>query len=116
MYMSGSDLQNLVPKCVEVTYLKYIFFNLRQDELSSISRISEYLTTVGRFSGFYIESHRQTLNNFWKSLGEITASKPTSDRLAKELKKTGLRFVGSTICYAFMQSSGDVNDLIKGWC
>ncbi len=59
----------------------------------------------------------RTLRNNWKSLGEIPASTPKSDRMAKELKKAGFRFVGSTICYAFMQSAGMVDDHIVGcWC
>jgi DNA-3-methyladenine glycosylase I len=42
--------------------------------------------------------------------GEIPATTPESDAMSKDLKKRGFRFVGSTICYAFMQASGMVND------
>jgi DNA-3-methyladenine glycosylase I len=42
--------------------------------------------------------------------GEIPATTPESDALSKHLKKRGFRFVGSTICYAFMQATGMVND------
>ena len=48
--------------------------------------------------------------NAWKSLGEVPASTPLSDALAKDLKKRGMRFVGSTTMYAYMQSVGLVND------
>lgn len=41
---------------------------------------------------------------------QVPARNPDSDRLSKELQKRGLRFVGSTICYAFMQAVGMVND------
>ena len=41
---------------------------------------------------------------------QVPARTPDSDRLSKELQKRGLRFVGSTICYAFMQAVGMVND------
>lgn len=44
------------------------------------------------------------------SLAEIPAKTPTSDAMSKALKKRGFKFVGSTICYAFMQSCGLVND------
>ena len=44
------------------------------------------------------------------SLGEIPATTPESDAMSKDLKKRGFRFVGSTICYAFMQAAGLVND------
>lgn len=48
--------------------------------------------------------------NSWGSLAEIPASTPISDSLSKELKRHGFRFVGSTVCYALMQSIGMVND------
>jgi DNA-3-methyladenine glycosylase I len=48
--------------------------------------------------------------NAWKNLGELPASTPLSDALSKDLKKRGFNFVGSTICYAFMQAVGLVND------
>ncbi|MGE5724494.1 MAG: DNA-3-methyladenine glycosylase I, partial [Acidobacteriota bacterium] len=44
------------------------------------------------------------------SLQQVPARTADSDRLSKELRKRGLRFVGSTICYAFMQAVGMVND------
>ncbi len=44
------------------------------------------------------------------SLADIPATTPESDAMSKELKKRGFRFVGSTICYAFMQSAGLVDD------
>ncbi|HEY2108520.1 MAG TPA: DNA-3-methyladenine glycosylase I [Candidatus Acidoferrales bacterium] len=48
--------------------------------------------------------------NHWKSSQRLPASTPESDAMSKDLKKRGFRFVGSTICYAFMQASGMVND------
>jgi DNA-3-methyladenine glycosylase I len=48
--------------------------------------------------------------NRWKSMKEIPASTPESDALSRDLRKRGFRFVGSTICYAFMQATGMVND------
>jgi len=42
--------------------------------------------------------------------GDIPASTPESDAMSKDLKKRGFRFVGTTICYAFMQATGMVND------
>lgn len=46
-------------------------------------------------------------------LGEIPATTPESDAMSKDLKRKGFRFVGSTICYAFMQSAGLVDDHIE---
>ena len=48
--------------------------------------------------------------NHFRGLNEVPAKTPESDTLSRELKKRGFRFVGSTICYAFMQSVGMVND------
>jgi DNA-3-methyladenine glycosylase I len=45
-----------------------------------------------------------------RSTKEVPASTPESDAMSKDLKKRGFRFVGSTICYAFMQATGMVND------
>jgi DNA-3-methyladenine glycosylase I len=48
--------------------------------------------------------------NAWKSLSEVPATTPVSDALSRDLKRRGFRFVGSTICYSFMQAVGLVND------
>lgn len=50
------------------------------------------------------------IQNRWSSLAEVPASTAESDRLSKDLKQRGCNFVGSTICYAFMQAVGMVND------
>jgi len=46
----------------------------------------------------------------WKTHKKVPATTPESDAMSKDLKKRGFRFVGSTICYAFMQATGMVND------
>ncbi len=56
----------------------------------------------------------QPIRNSWKSMAEIPARTPLSDSISKELKRHGFRFVGSTICYAFMQATGMVNDHLTG--
>jgi DNA-3-methyladenine glycosylase I len=50
------------------------------------------------------------IQNRWKSLAEVPAKTPESDAMSKDLRKRGFNFVGSTICYAFMQATGMVND------
>jgi DNA-3-methyladenine glycosylase I len=50
------------------------------------------------------------LVNHWKTLRELPPRSPESDAMSADLKKRGFRFVGSTICYAFMQATGMVND------
>lgn len=53
------------------------------------------------------------IQNHWKTLQEVPASTPLSDKLSKDLKIRGFKFVGTTICYAFMQAVGLVNDHTK---
>jgi len=53
------------------------------------------------------------LQNNWKSIEQVPATSAISDAMAKDLKKRGFTFVGSTICYAFMQAAGLVNDHVS---
>lgn len=50
------------------------------------------------------------IQNNWKHMSEIPASTPLSDKISKDLKKRGFKFVGSTVIYAHMQATGMVND------
>jgi DNA-3-methyladenine glycosylase I len=50
------------------------------------------------------------LRNRWRSIGEIPAETEASRSMSKDLKRRGFRFVGPTVCYAFMQATGMVND------
>ncbi len=52
----------------------------------------------------------EPIQNNWKSLRDVPATSPVSDRLSKDMKKRGFTFVGSTIMYAHMQATGMVND------
>ncbi len=56
--------------------------------------------------------NRTSLQNARRSLGDIPSSTRESDAMSKDLKKCGFKFVGTTICYAFMQATGMVNDHI----
>ena len=52
----------------------------------------------------------ETIHNHWRTMAEIPASTAIAKQLSKDLKRRGFTFVGSTICYAFMQAMGLVND------
>lgn len=56
----------------------------------------------------------QPRQNQWRSMKEVPARTPESDALSRDLRAQGFNFVGSTICYAFMQASGMVNDHLTG--
>lgn len=79
--------------------------------IHNAGRFLEVISTFGSFDA-YIWSFTggRTIVNQWKSLSEIPATSPESDRMSKDLKQRGFKFVGSTICYAFMQAAGLVND------
>ena len=81
---------------------------------ASISNALAYLEVQSEFGNFndFIWQFvgGQPRINRWQSLGEIPATTAESDAMSKDLKRRGFRFVGSTICYAFMQATGMVND------
>jgi len=52
----------------------------------------------------------QPIVNSWETLGEVPAVTPKAETMSRTLRKLGFRFVGPTICYAFMQAAGLVND------
>ncbi|UCE61070.1 MAG: DNA-3-methyladenine glycosylase I [Phycisphaerales bacterium] len=83
---------------------------------SAISNAKEFLAVQEEFGSFdaYIWQFvgGKTITNKWKSLEEIPANTAQSDTMSKDLKGRGFKFVGSTICYAFMQAAGMVNDHI----
>jgi DNA-3-methyladenine glycosylase I len=66
---------------------------------------------LGSFSSYLWGFVNNTpIINYWNSSSELPASTELSDRISKDLKKRGFKFVGSTICYALMQAIGIVND------
>lgn len=65
----------------------------------------------GSFDGFlwrFVDG--RPVQNSWTELSQVPATSPLSDALSKELKAAGFKFVGSTICYAYLQACGLVND------
>ena len=52
----------------------------------------------------------EPVQNSWRDHAEVPVNTPQSDAMSKALKDAGFKFVGSTICYAFMQATGMVND------
>ena len=83
---------------------------------SAVQNAKAFLNIQNEFGSFdgYIWAFvdRKPLINPWKSK-HIAARTPLSDAISKDLRKRGFNFVGSTICYAFMQAVGIVNDHAK---
>ena len=71
-------------------------------------RIQEKYGSFDSYIWQFVESSPK--QNSWKDISQVPAKTPESDAMSKDLKKHGFNFVGSTICYAFMQSVGMVND------
>ncbi|NRT14033.1 DNA-3-methyladenine glycosylase I [Flavobacterium sp. 28A] len=68
----------------------------------------------GSFSAYIWKfTDEKPLINNPKTLKEVSASTPLSDKISKDLKKRGFKFVGSTVMYAFMQATGIVNDHVE---
>ena len=74
-------------------------------ELSKSTSFSEFLWS-------FVEG--RPVINHWQSLDEVPTNTVESDKMSKALKKAGFTFVGTTICYAFMQAVGMVNDHTVG--
>jgi DNA-3-methyladenine glycosylase I len=89
-------------------------FSVRDNARATLATIEE----AGSFDAFlwgFVEG--RPIVNQWTEAGQVPASTKVSDRMSKVLKKRGFRFVGSTICYAFMQATGMVDDhLTTCWC
>ncbi|MDP1989406.1 MAG: DNA-3-methyladenine glycosylase I [Syntrophales bacterium] len=86
-----------------------------ESAIHNARRVSEIIQEHGSFSSFlwrYVGNIPR--QNAWTSISELPARTEQSDMMSKDLKKLGFKFVGSTICYALMQSVGMVNDHIVG--
>ncbi len=65
----------------------------------------------GSFSDYFWQFvDGKPIKNSWKNTSEVPARTNVSDQMSKDLKRRGFNFVGSTICYAFMQACGLAND------
>ena len=85
---------------------------------STISNAKAFLEVRKEFGSFdrYVWKfvNGRTIRNHPRSLKAIPPATAESDALSKDLRKRGFRFVGSTICYAFMQATGLVDDHVRG--
>ncbi len=84
---------------------------------SAVTNAKAFLTTQKEFGTFdnYIWqfSDYKTIVNDYSDLREVPATTPESDRMSKDLQKRGFKFTGSTICHAYMQAVGMVDDHIQ---
>jgi DNA-3-methyladenine glycosylase I len=79
--------------------------------INNASRIQEVITEFGSFDNFiWSFVNKKTVMNEWKSFRDVPAHTVQSDAMSKALLKRGFKFVGSTICYSYMQAAGLIND------
>ena len=94
-----------------------IIRNRRKIE-SSVNNARRFIETAsesGSFDSYIWQFVNGTpIHNAWQTIKAIPATTDISDRMSRDLKKRGFSFAGSTICYAFMQSAGMVNDHVTG--
>ena len=104
--MTDAELDALVTDAALIRHRAKIF-SVRDN-----ARIAEALIAEHGSLDWYLWSFvaHQPIVNRWQEHGQIPATTPVSDRMAKALRKRGFRFMGSTICYAFMQATGMVDD------
>ncbi|MCK9469356.1 MAG: DNA-3-methyladenine glycosylase I [Porticoccaceae bacterium] len=90
----------------------------RQKIEAAINNARVFLTIreeFGRFSDYFWNfCDGSPIVNRFATLAEVPASTPLSDTISKDMKQRGMRFFGSTICYAHMQAMGMVNDHLVG--
>jgi DNA-3-methyladenine glycosylase I len=88
----------------------------RQKIEATISNAKAFLGIQEEFGSFdefiWRLAGGKTKQNRWRTLERLPASTKQSDQMSKALKERGFKFVGSTICYAYMQAAGMVNDHI----
>lgn len=86
----------------------------RQKVAAAIGNARAFLQTQQEFGTFdaYIWGfvNGAPVRNAWRTLDEVPAKTPQSEAMSRDLRRRGFRFVGPTICYAFMQATGMVND------
>jgi DNA-3-methyladenine glycosylase I len=79
--------------------------------INNAARFMEIQQEFGSFSDYIWKFvGGKPIRNKWKIMAEVPATTPESDALAKDLKKRGFKFLGSTTIYAHMQATGLVND------
>lgn len=86
---------------------------------STITNARLFLSLQEEFGSFYNYTRSffpngEPIIHFFKTLSEIPVSSAESDAMSKDMKKRGFKFFGSTICYAYLQATGFINDHLMG--
>jgi DNA-3-methyladenine glycosylase I len=104
--MSDADLTTVLTESTVIRHRQKIW-SVRDNARTALAVIEEHGSLDAWLWGFV---DGQPIVNRWRESGQVPATTEISDRMSKTLRKQGFRFVGSTICYAFMQATGMVDD------
>jgi DNA-3-methyladenine glycosylase I len=104
--MPDAELDALVTDSLLIRHRQKIV-SVRDNAQTVLGVIAEH-GSLERYLWSFVD-HRPIVNR-WTDRGQVPATTDLSDRMSKALRKTGFRFMGPTICYAFMQATGMVDD------
>jgi DNA-3-methyladenine glycosylase I len=104
--MTGAELETLLTGSPLIRNRLKIF-SVRDNARTALSAVAQH-GSLDRYLWSFV-NHTPIRNN-WTDRSRVPATTPVSDAMSKALKKAGFRFAGSTICYAFMQATGMVDD------
>lgn len=104
--MTDADLEALLAD-LPLIRNRLKIFSARDNARAALTAIAEH-GSLDRYLWSFV--NHTPIRNKWTDRSQLPAMTPVSDAMSKALKKAGFRFVGSTICYAFMQATGMVDD------
>ena len=104
--MTDAALEKLVAESSLIRHRAKIF-SVRDNARLALSMIEAH-GSLDHYLWAFVD--HQPIRNAWTNTSQVPATTPVSDRMSKTLRKAGFRFLGATICYAFMQASGMVDD------
>jgi DNA-3-methyladenine glycosylase I len=82
-----------------------------ESTIRNAGKIMEIIEKKGSLDAYLWQfTEGRTIKNAWRTLKDMPVTSPESDAMSKDMKSLGFGFSGSTMCYAFMQSVGMVND------
>ena len=104
--MADTELEGLLKESPLIRNRLKIF-SVRDNAHAALAAIARH-GSLDRYLWSFV--NHKPINNRLTDRSQLPATTPISDAMSKALKKAGFRFVGSTICYAFMQATGMVDD------
>jgi DNA-3-methyladenine glycosylase I len=107
---SGDDISRLLTDSGIIR--NRLKINAAVTNAKSFLRVQEQFGSFDRYIWQFVNG--RTIQNSREKLADIPSSTPESDAMSRDLRSRGFKFVGTTICYAFMQAVGMVNDHVTG--